>query len=111
MTAKKAVPFVLIVLGAAFVLGALFSGFDNLTTSDPVGLGKWIFDVLQFLVGAGAGIGGWLSLKKIRTDDSGRITRIQEALNSPDSEQAMEGKAGTQKQKSVDSPRSKQTMK
>ena len=62
--AKKTLPVVLIILGAAFILGALLSWFDNLTATQPVGLGKWIFDLFQFLLGAGAGIGGWLSLKK-----------------------------------------------
>lgn len=111
MAKKKIFPMVLMLLGAAFVLGALFSWFDNLTAAEPVGLGKWIFDVLQFLVGAGAGIGGWLSLRKEKSEESGINQRIQEAMDSPDSEQTMEGKAVSQKQKSVRSPRSKQTMK
>jgi hypothetical protein len=111
MSKTKIIPIILILAGLAFVLGALFSWFDNLTTVEPVGLGKWIFDVLQFLVGAGAGIGGWLSLRKSKSESSGETTRVQESINSPDSEQAMEGNGGIQKQKSVDSPRSKQTMK
>jgi len=111
MTKKKIFPIVLMLLGAAFVLGAFFSWFDNLTTTQTVGLGKWMFDVLQFLVGAGAGIGGWLSLRKGKSEESGKNQRIQETLDSPDSEQTMEGKGTPQKQKSLHSPRSKQKMK
>lgn len=110
MTKKKIFPIVLILLGVAFVLGAFFSWFDNSTTQS-VGLGKWVFDVLQFLVGAGAGIGGWLSLRKGKSEVSGSNQRVQETMDSPDSEQIMEGKGSSQKQKSVRSPRSKQSMK
>ncbi|MDL1911610.1 hypothetical protein FBQ81_13125, partial [Chloroflexi bacterium CFX6] len=73
MTKSKIFPIALILLGGAFVLGALFSWFDNLTTAEPVGLGKWIFDVLQFLVGAGAGIGGWLGLQKTKDQPARKI--------------------------------------
>lgn len=111
MTAKKILPFALIILGVAFVLGAIFSGFDNVTASEPVGLGKWVFDVLQLLIGTGTGIGGWLSLKKNQLDPSTRADRIQEIVNSPNSEQTMEGKANVQKQTIVDSSGSKQIMK
>ena len=112
MTKKKIFPIILIFLGLAFVLGALLSWFDNSTAAQPVGLGKWVFDVLQFLVGAaGTGIGGWLSLRKNKPDNSGKNQRTQETIGSPDSEQSMEGKGTPQKQKSVRSPRSKQTMK
>ncbi|NWG35912.1 MAG: tetratricopeptide repeat protein [Chloroflexi bacterium] len=59
---KKAFPILLILVGAALVLGALLSWFDNLTAAQPVGLGKWVFDVLQFLLGAaGTGLGAWLN--------------------------------------------------
>src|SRR6266487_4211911 len=102
MAKNRIVPIILLLVGLAFVLGALFSWFDNMTTTEPVGLGKWIFDVLQFLVGAGAGIGGWLSLRKSKSENSGGVIRIQEAVDSPDSEQTMEGKAGMQKQRSAD---------
>lgn len=112
MNLKKVFPVVLIFIGIAFVLGALFSWFDNLTAAEPVGLGKWIFDVLQFISGiGGTWFGIWLSTKKSKSENAGNAQRIQEAINSPDSEQTMEGKVGAQKQKTVDSPRSKQTMK
>ena len=59
---KKAFSILLILVGAALVLGALLSWFDNLTAAQPVGLGKWVFDVLQFLLGAaGTGLGAWLN--------------------------------------------------
>ena len=64
MARKKIVPFVFIFLGAAFLLAAIFSWFDNLTASQPVGLGKWIFDILVALIGAGSGIKGWLDWNK-----------------------------------------------
>lgn len=72
MAKNKILSVILLLVGLAFVLGALFSWFDNLTTTEPVGLGKWIFDVMQFLVGtAGAGIGGWLSLRKAKDGSGG----------------------------------------
>jgi hypothetical protein len=112
MAKNKIVPIVLLLVGFAFVLGALFSWLDNLTAQEPVGLGKWVFDVLQFLVGAaGTGLGAWLALRKDRPAKLSGDQRIQEAIDSPDSEQIMEGRGGTQKQKSVRSGRSKQTMK
>jgi len=99
-------------VGLAFVLGSVFSWLDNLTATDPVGLGKWIFDILQFLIGAaGTWFGYWLSMKKSKSETTSENSRVQEAIRSPDSEQNMEGKTGVQKQKTVDSPRSKQTMK
>jgi len=67
MENKRIFPIALMLVGAAFVLGAFFSVLDNLTAAEPVGLGKWIFDTLGFLFGAGAGIGGWLALRKKRT--------------------------------------------
>lgn len=112
MNRQKIFPLILILIGLGFLLGALFSWFDNLTTTEPVGLGKWVFDVLQFLFGAaGTWLGIWLGLRKDKSDQSGGTKRIQEIVLSPDSEQTMEGKAGVQTQKSVDSPRSKQSMK
>lgn len=64
MTKKKIIPIILILVGAAFLLGAIISWFDNLTATEPVGLGKWIFDILVALVGAGSGIKGWIDWKK-----------------------------------------------
>lgn len=112
MERNKIVPLILLLAGLAFVLGALFSWFDNATAAEPVGLGKWIFDVLQFMLGAaGTGLGAWLALRKEKSDESVDKQRIQEAIDSPDSEQTMEGEGTSQQQKSVRSPRSKQTMK
>ena len=84
MAKNKIFPVILLLTGLAFVLGALFSWFDNLTAIEPVGLGKWIFDVLEFVVGAGAGIGGWLSLKKSSKSDLSRKTELKD--NSKDFE-------------------------
>jgi tetratricopeptide (TPR) repeat protein len=75
---KKAFPILLILVGAALVLGALLSWLDNLTAAQPVGLGKWVFDVLQFLLGAaGTGLGAWLNFgRKDKTPPANRITNI-----------------------------------
>ena len=112
MAKKKIIPLILFLIGLAFLLGALFSWFDNLTTTEPVGLGKWIFDVFQLLIGtAGTWAGIWLALRKNKSENSTGPQRRQESVDSPDSEQIMEGAAGLQKQKSIRSDRSKQTMK
>ncbi len=113
MAKNKIIPLVLLLVGLAFALGALFSWFDNLTATEPVGLGKWIFDVLQFIIGAaGTWFGFWLTMRKGDNDNApGKPQRMQESFDSPDSEQTMDGGAGIQNQKSVRSPRSKQTMK
>lgn len=109
--AKKIIPIVLILAGIAFLLGAILSWLDNLTATEPVGIGKWVFDVLQLLLGAGAGIGGWMGLRKDKTAKPSGGQRIQEVINSPGAEQVMEGNGGIQEQKSVRSPGSKQIMK
>lgn len=110
MKKEKIVPVVLFLVGLAFVLGAVFSWLDNLTAIEPVGLGKWIFDVLQFLIGAaGTWFGYSLSMKNGKAEKASENRRTQEAIRSPKSEQTMEGKGGAQK--TVDSPGSKQTMK
>jgi tetratricopeptide (TPR) repeat protein len=72
---KKAFPILLILVGAALVLGALLSWFDNLTAAQPVGLGKWVFDVLQFLLGAaGTGLGAWLNFgRKDKTPPASKV--------------------------------------
>src|SRR6266498_126434 len=100
---KKVLPLVLIILGAAFLLGAVISWFDNLTAAEPVGLGKWIFDILVALIGAGSGIKGWLDwnkkelpsqvTKNIALDD-GQIATGQQGKNiqTKDSSQYVEQK-------------------
>lgn len=111
MAKNKILPFILLLVGLAFVLGALFSWFDNLTAAEPVGLGKWIFDVLEFVVGAaGTWFGLMLTLRKNEPEKPDQPQRIQETIDSPYSEQTMTGKGGDQKQKSVRSPGSKQKM-
>src|SRR6266487_5430705 len=90
MARKKIVPFVFIFVGAAFLLAAIFSWFDNLTASQPVGLGKWIFDILVALIGASAGIKGWLDWNKKETPsqvtnntalDSGQVASGKQGRN------------------------------
>jgi tetratricopeptide (TPR) repeat protein len=61
---NRAIAIILMIIGAAFFLGALFFILDNLTATEPVGLVKWVFDVFVALIGAGAGIEGWLGLSK-----------------------------------------------
>ena len=74
MAKKKIVPLILILVGIAFLLGALFTWFDNFTTTEPVGLGKWIFDILVALIGVGSGIKGWLDWNK--KDTPSQVTNI-----------------------------------
>jgi hypothetical protein len=80
---KKAFPILLILVGAALVLGALLSWFDNLTAAQPVGLGKWVFDVLQFLLGAaGTGLGAWLNFgRKDKTPPANRYQHRKRPSN------------------------------
>jgi hypothetical protein len=75
---KKAFPILLIIVGAALVLGALLSWFDNLTAAEPVGLGKWVFDVLQFLLGAaGTGLGAWLNFgRKDKPPPANKVVNV-----------------------------------
>lgn len=49
----KTLPIILIILGSALLLGAVISALDNATAAKSAGLGKWIFDVLVALLGAG----------------------------------------------------------
>ena len=62
--AKKIVPLMFVIVGAALILGAAFSWLDTLTATEPVGLGKWIFDILGLLLGAGASIKGLMDIFK-----------------------------------------------
>lgn len=108
---KKTVSIILIIFGAALLLGSFIFVLDKQTAVEPAGLGEQIFNILGLSVGAGIGIKGWMDLRKIQKDKSANEQRTQEAVDSPDSEQTMEGKGGVQKQKSVRSSGSKQTMK
>jgi hypothetical protein len=64
MAKKKLVPLLFIFVGIVFLMGAVISWLDNLTASEPVGVGKWIFDIFVTLIGAGASVKGWLDLFK-----------------------------------------------
>ena len=81
MTKKKIVPLALILIGIAFLLGAIISWLDNLTATEPVGLGKWIFDIFVALIGAGSGIKGWLDWNKKETQS--QVTNISAKEFSP----------------------------
>ena len=61
---KKIVPIIFIIIGAACLLGAGLFFVDSLTATEPVGLGKWIFDIFGLIFGAGAGIKGLMDLFK-----------------------------------------------
>jgi hypothetical protein len=105
---KSTVSIILITVGAAMLLGSLVFLLDGLTSEKAAGLGDQILKILGILIGAGTGIKGWLDLRKAQSQ--AREERIQEAIDSPDSEQSMKGKGGVQKQKSVRSAGSKQNM-
>lgn len=107
---NKILPIVLIITGSAFVIGSLFFILDSLTATEPSGLGEQITNILVLLLGAGAGIKGWIDLKNEKTKDKVQGQRTQELTDSPRSEQMMKGKGGTQKQKATNSADSKQHM-
>ena len=69
---KKVISFILIITGAALLLGAGIFIMDSLTAAEPAGLGKWIFDILGLLLGAGASIKGWLDIFKKDKGASGK---------------------------------------
>src|SRR5689334_18649478 len=64
---RKAVPIILMIVGAAMLLGVGLFALDNATSEKPEGLGTWISTVLGLLLGASAGIKGWLDFKKKET--------------------------------------------
>lgn len=105
---RKIVSIVLIIFGAALLLGSAFFILDGMTSEKAPGLGEQILKMLGIIIGAGAGIKGWLDFRS--APPRANEERTQEAIDSPDSEQTMKGKGGIQKQKSVRSPRSKQNM-
>lgn len=107
---NKILPIVLMIIGSAFVIGSLFFILDSLTATEPSGLGQQITNILVLLLGAGAGVKGWLDLKKGAPKGKVEGQRTQELIDSPRSEQVMKGKGGTQKQKATNSADSKQHM-
>ncbi|HAX70142.1 MAG TPA: hypothetical protein DCY14_11070 [Anaerolineae bacterium] len=110
---NRLIPIVLILAGLALFLGALFFLIDKSTSASPPGLGGQIIEILVLLIGAGSGIKGWLDLRKNprETIRHSKNQRTQDLIDSPNSEQTMEGKGGIQKQKAVRSEGSKQNMK
>lgn len=110
---KSAFPIVLIITGLALILGSLFFLLDKATSAQPSGLGGQIVNILVLLLGAGAGIKGWVDLQKGKSGEAtgkGKDQRTQELINSPRSKQTMKGKGGIQKQKASDSSDSEQHM-
>ncbi len=73
---RRILPAILVIVGSALLLASILSALDNATASEPVGLGKWLFDVLGTLLGAGAGIKGWLDLRQKKDAPSGSETRL-----------------------------------
>lgn len=110
---NRLIPIVFILAGLALFLGALFFLIDTSTSASPSGLGEQIIEFLALLTGAGSGIKGWLDLQKNprEANRQPKDQRTQDLLDSPNSEQTMEGKGGIQKQKAVRSEGSKQNMK
>src|SRR5689334_11009469 len=62
--AKKAVPIILMIVGTAILIGIGLFALDNVTSAKPEGLGTWISTVLGLVLGAAAGIKGWMDLSK-----------------------------------------------
>jgi tetratricopeptide (TPR) repeat protein len=65
--AKKAVPIFLMLAGAAMLIGIGLFALDKATSPEPAGLGTWISTVLGLLLGASAGIKGWVDWNKKET--------------------------------------------
>lgn len=106
---SKTIPVILMAVGVVLIVSAGIFILDSLTSAEPEGLGKWVFDVLTLALGAGASIKGWMDLGNKQSSKNNN-KRTQEVIDSPGSEQIMKGKGGIQKQKSVRSERSKQKM-
>ena len=62
--AKKAVPILLMIVGTAILLGVGLFALDNATSKKPEGLGTWISTILGLLLGASAGLKGWVDWNK-----------------------------------------------
>jgi tetratricopeptide (TPR) repeat protein len=61
---KKIIPLILIFIGLALLLGALFFWIDTLTSAEPAKLSESIRDWLTLLLGLGASLKGWMDLFK-----------------------------------------------
>src|SRR6185436_9605381 len=96
--AKKAVPIILMIVGAAILLGVVLFALDNATSEKPEGIGTWISTILGILLGASAGLKGWVDWNKkdspsqmtrnialdngqIATGDEGRNIQTRESSN------------------------------
>lgn len=77
---KKIIPIILIVTGAAILLGLLLFRLDSLTSAQPKGLGEQIFNALGLLLGAGTGLTGLIGLfKKEKPTEATRIVAMDDA--------------------------------
>ncbi len=73
-------PWLLIGLGVVLLLSAGLFILDSLTSAEPASLGRWLFDVLLAVLGAGASIQGWKGVFKKDTSKTGtQITAMDEA--------------------------------
>jgi tetratricopeptide (TPR) repeat protein len=61
---KKTIAIILMIAGAALVVGVTLFALDRATSAEPDGLGTWIFTVLGLLLGASTGLKGWVDWKK-----------------------------------------------
>jgi uncharacterized membrane protein AbrB (regulator of aidB expression) len=64
---KKIVPIILMIVGAALLIGVGLFALDMATSPEPDRLGTWIMAVLGLLIGASAGLKGWLDWNKKAT--------------------------------------------
>ena len=72
---KKTISYILIGAGVVLLIGAGIFFLDSLTATEPVGLGKWLFDLLVLTLGAGASFKGWKDVLK-KGDPTPPTTRI-----------------------------------
>ncbi|MBI5961851.1 MAG: hypothetical protein HY863_00115, partial [Chloroflexi bacterium] len=78
---KKTISYILIGTGAVLLIGAGIFFLDSLTAAEPVGLGKWVFDILGLALGAGASFKGWKDVlkKDVPAAPSTRIIAMDDA--------------------------------
>jgi len=78
---KKIIPLLLIFIGLALLLGALFFWIDTLTSAEPTKLSESIRDWLTLLLGLGASLKGWIDL--LKKEKSAPATEIKVTGGSP----------------------------
>jgi len=78
---KKIIPLILIFVGLALLLGALFFWIDTLTSAEPAKLSESIRDWLTLFLGLGASLKGWMDLFK--KEKPAPATKIKVTGGSP----------------------------